>query len=67
MEFNLIFVVRLVYVDPHTRTENNVEIFNIRRHTNEVRTVTAVDGDPIPASLKLCSELSWRYQAAGSQ
>ena len=67
MEFNLIFVVRLVYVDPHTRTENNVEICNIRRHTNEVRTVTAVDGDPIPASLELCTELSWRYQAAGSQ
>lgn len=71
MEFNLIFVVRLVYVDPHTSTENNVEnnkvIFNIRRHRNEVRTVTAVDGDPIPASLKLCTELSWRYQTAGSQ
>ena len=58
MEFNLIFVVRLVYVDPYTCTENNVEnkvIFNIRRHRNEVRTVTAVDGDPIPASLKLCT------------
>ena len=71
MEFNLIFVVRLVHVDQHTCTENNVEnnkvIFNIRRHTNEVRTVTAVDGDPIPASLKLCTGLSWRKQAAGSQ
>ena len=71
MEFNLIFVVRLVYVDSHTCTENNVEnnkvIFNIRRHTNEVRTVTAVDGDPIPASLKLCTELSWHNRAAGNQ
>ena len=47
-------------------TKYNV-IFNIRRHTNEVRTVTAVDGDPIPASLKLCTELSWHNRAAGNQ
>lgn len=55
MEFNLILHVRHVHVDPYTCTENNVEnkvIFNIRRHRNEVRTVTAGDGDPIPASLK---------------